>query len=202
MSNELNNILSIHTDGVYEGVAIGGDRYPCSTFIDHLLRYQVTTKKNISSICVWWIHKTGVHCFDQFKTNYILGWSKNKNACSSGRGWRNRRIYRLRFIERKTDNKTDCGMVHRYMLGCLFYRRASKKLCSDYSSYHWNNYIIRNAILNDNHANINSSLVTLVLVHPVLEKRLVQRMQPSKMPEPWFLKTLMSWETLSKEYIK
>ena len=26
MSNELNNILSIHTNGVYEGVAIGGDR--------------------------------------------------------------------------------------------------------------------------------------------------------------------------------
>merc|ERR1712226_1296471 len=40
MSNELNNILSIHTDGVYEGVAIGGDRYPVSTFVDHLLRYQ------------------------------------------------------------------------------------------------------------------------------------------------------------------
>ena len=33
MSNELNNILSIHTDGVYEGVAIGGDRYPVSTFV-------------------------------------------------------------------------------------------------------------------------------------------------------------------------
>ena len=62
--------------------------------------------------------------------------------------------------------------------------------------------IIRDAILNDNHANINSSLVTLVLVHPVLEKRLVQRMQPSKMPEPWFLKILMSWETQSKEYIR
>ena len=40
MSNELNNVLSIHTDGVYEGVAIGGDRYPGSTFVDHLLRYQ------------------------------------------------------------------------------------------------------------------------------------------------------------------
>ena len=40
MSNELNNILSLHTDGVYEGVAIGGDRYPVSTFVDHLLRYQ------------------------------------------------------------------------------------------------------------------------------------------------------------------
>lgn len=27
MSNELNNIISRTTNGVYEGVAIGGDRY-------------------------------------------------------------------------------------------------------------------------------------------------------------------------------
>jgi ATP citrate (pro-S)-lyase len=40
MSNELNNIIAQNTDGVYEGVAIGGDRYPGTTFIDHLLRYQ------------------------------------------------------------------------------------------------------------------------------------------------------------------
>lgn len=40
MSNELNNIISQNTDGVYEGIAIGGDRYPGTTFIDHLLRYQ------------------------------------------------------------------------------------------------------------------------------------------------------------------
>ncbi|KAI0219284.1 ATP citrate lyase subunit 1, partial [Massospora cicadina] len=40
MSNELNNIISLTTDGVYEGVAIGGDRYPGSTFIDHLLRFE------------------------------------------------------------------------------------------------------------------------------------------------------------------
>ncbi|CAI7593058.1 hypothetical protein N7455_009498 [Penicillium solitum] len=40
MSNELNNIISQNTDGVFEGVAIGGDRYPGTTFIDHLLRYQ------------------------------------------------------------------------------------------------------------------------------------------------------------------
>ncbi|KAF9788688.1 ATP-citrate synthase [Thelephora terrestris] len=40
MSNELNNILSFTTNGVYEGIAIGGDRYPGSTFIDHLLRYE------------------------------------------------------------------------------------------------------------------------------------------------------------------
>jgi ATP citrate (pro-S)-lyase len=40
MSNELNNILSYTTNGTYEGIAIGGDRYPGSTFIDHLLRYE------------------------------------------------------------------------------------------------------------------------------------------------------------------
>ena len=40
MSNELNNIIARNTDGVFEGVAIGGDRFPGTTFIDHLLRYQ------------------------------------------------------------------------------------------------------------------------------------------------------------------
>ncbi|KAI1716194.1 ATP citrate lyase citrate-binding domain-containing protein [Ditylenchus destructor] len=40
MSNELNNILAHNTDGVFEGVAIGGDRYPGSTYTDHILRYQ------------------------------------------------------------------------------------------------------------------------------------------------------------------
>lgn len=40
MSNELNNIISKSTDGVFEGVAIGGDRYPGTTFMDHIMRYQ------------------------------------------------------------------------------------------------------------------------------------------------------------------
>ncbi|PIC27329.1 hypothetical protein B9Z55_019622 [Caenorhabditis nigoni] len=40
MSNELNNIISQNTNGVYEGIAIGGDRYPGSTYTDHVLRYQ------------------------------------------------------------------------------------------------------------------------------------------------------------------
>lgn len=39
LSNELNNMISRNSDGVYEGVAIGGDRYPGSRFLDHLLRY-------------------------------------------------------------------------------------------------------------------------------------------------------------------
>ncbi|XP_076240765.1 ATP-citrate synthase [Calliopsis andreniformis] len=40
MSNELNNIISKASNGVLEGVAIGGDRYPGTTFMDHILRYQ------------------------------------------------------------------------------------------------------------------------------------------------------------------
>merc|ERR1711988_433295 len=40
MSNELNNMICRHSNGVYEGVAIGGDRYPGSRFLDHFLRYQ------------------------------------------------------------------------------------------------------------------------------------------------------------------
>ncbi|XP_043280859.1 ATP-citrate synthase [Venturia canescens] len=40
MSNELNNIVSKASNGVLEGVAIGGDRYPGTTFMDHILRYQ------------------------------------------------------------------------------------------------------------------------------------------------------------------
>lgn len=44
MSNELNNIISRNTNGVYEGIAIGGDRYPGTTFIDHLLRFEADEK--------------------------------------------------------------------------------------------------------------------------------------------------------------
>ncbi|CAF1086496.1 unnamed protein product [Didymodactylos carnosus] len=40
MSNELNNVISRNSDGVYEGIAIGGDRYPGTTFVDHIFRYQ------------------------------------------------------------------------------------------------------------------------------------------------------------------
>jgi ATP citrate (pro-S)-lyase len=40
MSNELNNIICRNSNGVYEGVAIGGDRYPGSRFLDWMLKYQ------------------------------------------------------------------------------------------------------------------------------------------------------------------
>ncbi len=48
MSNELNNIISRITDGVYEGVAIGGDRYPGTTFMDHLLRFEADPSVKMS----------------------------------------------------------------------------------------------------------------------------------------------------------
>ena len=40
MSNELFNVIAQHTNGIYEGIAIGGDAYPGSTFYEHLLRYE------------------------------------------------------------------------------------------------------------------------------------------------------------------
>jgi len=40
LSNEAYNIISRNTDGLYEGIAIGGDRYPGSTLIEHLLRFE------------------------------------------------------------------------------------------------------------------------------------------------------------------
>ena len=40
MSNESYNIIARNADGVYEGIAIGGDAFPCSTLLDHLLRYE------------------------------------------------------------------------------------------------------------------------------------------------------------------
>ncbi len=38
--NELSNIISINADGISEGVAIGGDRFVGSVFIDNLLRME------------------------------------------------------------------------------------------------------------------------------------------------------------------
>ena len=38
--NELCNIISLNADGIAEGVAIGGDRYVGSVFIDHMLRME------------------------------------------------------------------------------------------------------------------------------------------------------------------
>jgi len=42
--NELSNIIAINADGIAEGVAIGGDRFVGSVFIDHLLRMEKNPK--------------------------------------------------------------------------------------------------------------------------------------------------------------
>uniref|UniRef100_A0A8C9Y556 ATP-citrate synthase n=1 Tax=Sander lucioperca TaxID=283035 RepID=A0A8C9Y556_SANLU len=63
MSNELNNIISRTTDGVFEGVAIGGDRYPGSVFTDHVLRYQDTPGVKMIVVLGEWC---AVWCIVQF----------------------------------------------------------------------------------------------------------------------------------------
>jgi succinyl-CoA synthetase alpha subunit len=40
MLNEAFNIISRNSNGIYEGVAIGGDRFPGSTMLDHIMRYE------------------------------------------------------------------------------------------------------------------------------------------------------------------
>jgi len=40
MMNEFFNIIARTTDGIHEGIAIGGDVFPGSTLIDHMLRYE------------------------------------------------------------------------------------------------------------------------------------------------------------------
>ncbi len=40
LSNEMNFMIAQNTDGIYEGIAIGGDRYPGSRLIDHIMRYE------------------------------------------------------------------------------------------------------------------------------------------------------------------
>jgi len=40
MSNEAYNIIARNTDGLYEGVAIGGDAFPGSTLFEHAMRYE------------------------------------------------------------------------------------------------------------------------------------------------------------------
>src|SRR3989344_6554709 len=40
MMNELFNIIACTTDGIKEGIAIGGDKYPGSTLLDHLKRFE------------------------------------------------------------------------------------------------------------------------------------------------------------------
>ncbi len=94
LSNEAYNIISRNSDGLYEGIAIGGDKYPGSTFMEHLLRYEknpdikmlvclgevggtdeyeivdALNKKKISKPLVIWVTGT---CSKAFKTEVQFG---------------------------------------------------------------------------------------------------------------------------------
>ncbi|MDO8511234.1 MAG: ATP citrate synthase, partial [Nanoarchaeota archaeon] len=47
MMNELFNIIARTTDGVKEGIAIGGDLFPGSTLLDHMLRFEQDEEINM-----------------------------------------------------------------------------------------------------------------------------------------------------------
>jgi ATP citrate (pro-S)-lyase len=94
LSNEAYNIIARNTDGLYEGIAIGGDTYPGSTLLDHLLRFakipqvkmlvclgevggsdeyniaEAVRKKKITKPLVIWVTGT---CTKAFKTEVQFG---------------------------------------------------------------------------------------------------------------------------------
>ena len=94
LSNEAYNIIARNTDGVYEGIAIGGDTYPGTTLLDHILRFEknpeikmlvclgevggtdeyaiveALKKKQITKPLVIWVTGT---CAKAFKTDVQFG---------------------------------------------------------------------------------------------------------------------------------
>ena len=69
--NEMCNIVYKTTDGVCEAVSIGGDRYPGSTFLDHIFRFE--KDPNVKLICV--LGEVGgileLYVAEAFKNNII-----------------------------------------------------------------------------------------------------------------------------------
>lgn len=41
MSNEMFRVIGTRTDGIHTGIALGGDRFVCSTFRDIVLDYEM-----------------------------------------------------------------------------------------------------------------------------------------------------------------
>jgi ATP citrate (pro-S)-lyase len=102
LSNEAYNIIARNTDGLYEGIAIGGDTYPGSTLLDHLLRFenipdikmlvclgevggtdeydiaQALKSKKITKPLVIWVTGT---CTKAFKTEVQFGHAGSKAGC-------------------------------------------------------------------------------------------------------------------------
>ena len=58
MSNEMNFAIAQNSDGIYEGIAIGGDRYAGSTLLEHLLRYEANPKIKMM-VCLGEVGGTG-----------------------------------------------------------------------------------------------------------------------------------------------
>ena len=104
LSNEAYNIIARNTDGLYEGIAIGGDTYPGSTLLDHLLRFEgipeikmlvclgevggsaeyeiaeaLKTKKITKPLVIW---VTGT-CSKAFKTEVQFGHAGAKAGCDA-----------------------------------------------------------------------------------------------------------------------
>ena len=102
LSNEAYNIIARNTDGLYEGIAIGGDTFPGSTLLDHLLRFEgipdikmlvclgevggsaeyeiaeaLKTKKITKPLVIW---VTGT-CSKAFKTEVQFGHAGAKVGC-------------------------------------------------------------------------------------------------------------------------
>ncbi len=102
LSNEAYNIIARNTDGLYEGIAIGGDTYPGSTLLDHLLRFEqipeikmmvslgevggrgeyeiaeALRNKQITKPLVIWVTGT---CSKAFKTEVQFGHAGAKAGC-------------------------------------------------------------------------------------------------------------------------
>jgi len=102
LSNEAYNIIARNTDGLYEGIAIGGDTYPGSTLLDHLLRFEgipeikmlvclgevggsseyeivkALRDKKITKPLVIWVTGT---CSKAFKTEVQFGHAGAKAGC-------------------------------------------------------------------------------------------------------------------------
>ncbi len=104
LSNEAYNIIARNTDGLYEGIAIGGDTYPGSTLLDHLLRFEkmpevkmlvclgevggsgeyeiaeaLKSKKLTKPLVIW---VTGT-CTKAFKTEVQFGHAGAKAGCDA-----------------------------------------------------------------------------------------------------------------------
>ncbi len=60
MSNEAYNIVARMTDGIYEGIAIGGDAHPGASLLDHLLRYEANPEIKML-VCLGEVGGTAEH---------------------------------------------------------------------------------------------------------------------------------------------